>query len=437
MRQSYYNVLARLPDGGGVLYHTFHRSIAELDADEVRRLENIDDAADEDELVRALADARFLVDDPEAEADLMRCRQNQYRHGKGVFELTISPTRLCNFNCDYCYIVKRPGTMSRDVQDEVMEFIAFHWGNAPFQKLKINWYGGEPLLAIDVMEALSARMRAFCRERGIEYFAHVLTNGSLADAEMCRRLVENCGLVTIMPTISGNGPMHDWQRHANDGRAHFDDLMRNIDHMREAGLLVHVNFVVNENNFDECRDLAADMCKKSNVVTRVTRTFAYGREAPMLLADGKNTQIRLFERANFGESYTSFHRAQDLDAEGWREVIKPTCLYCAAWVNRSFFIDEVGDVFACMIDMDHAEYALCNVCTFRDAGAPFNWRRFLEFASLDPLGDKECRTCRVLPICQGGCAYWRIKGDDVCHDVKDCIEDFVLGYYEALRAEGR
>lgn len=436
MKQSYYNVLAPLEDGGAVLYHTYHRSVAELDEADVRRLESIESCDDRD-FVLALAEAHFLVDDPEAEADLMRYRQGKYRNNKKVLELTISPTRQCNYACDYCYILKRPGMMGERVQAKVMEFIAYHYAESPFRKLKVNWYGGEPLLAIDVMERLSASMRAFCAERGVEYFAHVLTNGSLADDEMCRRLVENCGLVTAMPTIGGNGPMHDYQRCANDGREHFDELMRNIESMRRAGILVHANFVVNRNNFEECQALAAELGKKDGIVTRVTRTFAYGRTEPMLLRDGRDTPIDLFEREDFGACYTGFHRAQGLDAQGWADVLKPTCLYCAAWVNRSFFIDEVGEVFSCMIDMDYAECALCNVGTFREPGAAFNWGRFLQFANLDPVQDLGCRTCRVLPICQGGCAYWRLKGDDVCHDIKDCIEDFVLDYYRALQADGR
>lgn len=434
-----------------MLYNTYYQSLAELSASDVEKLEALDSCSDE-AFVRELVESHFLVEDPENEADFMLYRQHGYRNNKKVFEITVSPTRVCNFHCDYCYILKRPGVMSDRVQDQLMEFIAYHYSQASFQKLKVNWYGGEPLLAIDVMERLSARMRAFCSDRGVEYFAHMLTNGSLADDEMCRRLVDNCGLITVMPTISGNGCMHDYQRCANDGPEHFDELMSNIDSMRHAGLLVHANFVVNRNNFDGCQELASTLCHKSNVVTRLTRTFAYGREG-MVLKDGFDTPMELFERKDFGGEYVSFHRAQKLDAQGYRDVLAPTRLYCAAWVNRSFFIDEIGDVFACMIDMDHAEYALCNVSSYdgssqsRASGAElddgasagrgesFNWKRFLDFQNLEPLHDASCRTCRILPICQGGCAYWRMLGDDVCHDLKDCIEDFVLDYYAACKRE--
>lgn len=192
------------------------------------------------------------------------------------------------------------------------------------------------MLALEVVERLSFLMRRFCSERGIEFYAHMLTNGSLADEETCHCLVEKCKLGSVMTTISGNGRMHDFQRCANDGREHFDELMGNIDSMLRSGLLVHANFVVNRNNFAECEALAASLNRKSGVVTRLTRTFAYGREG-MVLADGLDTPLQLFERADFGESYAGFHRVLGLSAAGYREALAPTRLHCAAWVNRSFF----------------------------------------------------------------------------------------------------
>lgn len=134
MRRSYYNVLAKLPEGRGVLYHTYHQSLVELDADDMEKLEALDSCCD-DGFVKALADARFLVDDPEAEADLMLYRQHSYRNNSKVFEIAVSPTRECNFHCDYCYVKKRPGVMSEQVQDRLMDFAAYHFEQAPFQKL--------------------------------------------------------------------------------------------------------------------------------------------------------------------------------------------------------------------------------------------------------------------------------------------------------------
>lgn len=55
-----------------------------------------------------LGELGFLVEGPEAEADLMLYRHNCHRNNGKVLELALSPTRVFSYHCDYCYIKKRP-----------------------------------------------------------------------------------------------------------------------------------------------------------------------------------------------------------------------------------------------------------------------------------------------------------------------------------------
>ncbi len=433
MEQSFYNVIAPLEGGGAVAYNVRSESMLELDEDEAALLRE-GRTWGNPELERALVSNGMLVEDAEEEADEMLRQSNLYCYNTETLDLTIMPTRACNCACDYCYVTKRPGRMAAEVQDLIVEFIEGCYGDAPFEKLRVSWYGGEPLLAIDVMEALSCRMMAFCEGRGVHYHGHVLTNGLLADKAMCRRLAENCGIVSIMPTISGYGRMHEWQRPSKDGSEYFDGFLRNIDHMLDAGMLVRANYVVNHNNFEECNRLSQELCHKRNMTTRLTRTFAYGREG-MVLKDGKDTPLELFGRAEFSPYYARFYRDQNLGVEGYRELLKPQPLYCQAWVNRQFYFDEEGKAYACMIDMDIPEYALFDLRERKAGSNRFNEKRKAAYMRMEPSREEPCRRCRVLPICQGGCAFWRIEGDDVCHDLKDCIEEVVRDYHDAILNE--
>ena len=439
MEQSYYNVRVALPKGGAILYNVRRETMLELNAADIARLEEVDarSTSPDDPLVTALSDAGMLVESAEEEAEEMLYQHTLYRYNKRTLDLTIMPTRACNCACDYCYVNKRNSHMSHETQALLLDFVERCYKDAPFTKLRVSWYGGEPLLALDVMEDLSAGFLKLCEERKVRYHGHVLTNGILADAATCKRLVENCGIVSIMPTISGNGRMHEWQRPARDGREYFDTFLVNIDCMLAAGMLVRSNYVVNHNNFRECNELSKRLCRKPDMSTRLTRTFAYGREG-MVLKDGKDTPLELFERAEFSPYYAHFFREQNLGAAGYEELLRPQPLYCAAWVDRQYYIDEIGDAFACMIDMDYPEFALFNLHD-RDHNKDlprFNYTRKAAFMNMEPARDEMCRSCQVLPICQGGCAFWRILKDDVCHDLKDCIEEVVYDYYHALVAEG-
>ena len=436
MEQSYYNVMAPLEAGGALVYNVNRETMLELDRDERVAFEEFTQGkrALEDHLSQALAQEGMLVESAEAEAEALLYRHNLYRYNTRTFDLTIMPTRACNCACDYCYVNKHSSFMTQETQDLVMRFVEECYENAPFTKLRVSWYGGEPLLAIGVMEALSVRFLDFCEKRGIRYHGHMLTNGTLADKAMCERLVNNCGMVSVMPTISGDGRMHEWQRPLRDGSQYFDTFLANIDNMLEAGMLVRPNYVVNHNNFEQCNSLSKRLCHKPGMSTRLTRTFAYGREG-MVLKDGKDTPMELFGRAEFSPYYARFFREQNLGSAGYEELLRPQPLYCAAWVDRQYYIDEIGDVFCCMIDMDYPDLALFNLHARAQGDDSFNIARKAEYMNMEPARDEQCRKCCVLPICQGGCAYWRILGDDVCHDLKDCIEEVVVDYYNALQSE--
>ena len=434
MKLSYYTVSA--PYGQQfVAYNVLHRSIVVLDKNEHDALLDVENCQNE-ELVKAFCDLHLVLENPEDEAEQIRYRQYRYRSNKAIFELTISPTRQCNCHCNYCYILKRDGFMSEEVQDVIMEFVEYNYAQAPFRQLKITWYGGEPLLGIDVIEALSKRFLAFCSEWGLEYRGHIITNGLLADEQMCKRLAEECGITSMMPTIGGMGSEHDLQRPALDGKPHFDELMSNIEAMTRAGIQVRANYVVNHHNYESCKKLAAKMSHKPGITTRLTRTFAYGNEN-MHFGDAEKTPIELFEEKEFGPYYSGFFRGQDPTVEEYEYILAPVPLYCAAWVHRNFFIDEQGEVFSCMIDMDYSVCSLFNLKDWRQDKGTVAWKRFLQFADLDPVNDARCRTCPVLPICQGGCAYGWLDGERACHDLKYCIEDVVVDYCKALEREER
>jgi uncharacterized protein len=65
--------------------------------------------------------------------------------------LTIAPTTACNFSCPYCF---EKGVDVKTMTEETMKkTVSFIIDRAAItnNRVKIEWYGGEPLLATDVM----------------------------------------------------------------------------------------------------------------------------------------------------------------------------------------------------------------------------------------------------------------------------------------------
>ena len=73
-------------------------------------------------------------------------------------DLTICPTMGCNFDCPYCFENHFPGVMTESVQDDVAGLAGRMLDEVGAEKLLVIWFGGEPLLAVDVIARLSERL---------------------------------------------------------------------------------------------------------------------------------------------------------------------------------------------------------------------------------------------------------------------------------------
>src|SRR5262245_20489732 len=68
--------------------------------------------------------------------------------------LILLPTERCNFRCTYCYENFEVGRMDHSVVSAVKSLI---YRRVPdLQTLDISWFGGEPLLAKDIIYDISS-----------------------------------------------------------------------------------------------------------------------------------------------------------------------------------------------------------------------------------------------------------------------------------------
>lgn len=105
----------------------------------------------EKELIDNLLRANMIVDFKLDEVSLLRTINLISRYKDSSLSLTIAPTLECNFACPYCYEKgRRYNRMNKEVQNALVEFVKVKLRNK--SALGICWYGGEPLMAIDIKE---------------------------------------------------------------------------------------------------------------------------------------------------------------------------------------------------------------------------------------------------------------------------------------------
>lgn len=74
-----------------------------------------------------------------------------------IANIIIAPTLECNAHCFYCFENGfKKGKMSIETADRLVDYLQEHWNG---EKLGITWFGGEPLLAADIIDRIIDKLR--------------------------------------------------------------------------------------------------------------------------------------------------------------------------------------------------------------------------------------------------------------------------------------
>lgn len=145
-----------------------------------------------------------------------------------LLELIILPTEKCNFRCTYCYETFEVGKMKRSTIDAIKKLIQARADRKTLDVLSLSWFGGEPLLAKEVIFEISRYAHDLHRNGVIPNFGGSLTtNGYLLDTETLTTLV---GLRqgSFQISLDGFGKGHDATRRYASGAGTFDVIWKNL-----------------------------------------------------------------------------------------------------------------------------------------------------------------------------------------------------------------
>ena len=199
----------------------------------------------DDEFRQKLLQGNFIVDDACDETLILRNNLLRSRYGGNTYGITIAPTLGCNFDCIYCYEQNHLDytKMSEETQNKVIGLIQAKIDSG-IKGLSVTWYGGEPLLAIDVIEELSSRIISMCDDAKISYHADLITNGYLLNREVAKKLQE-FRVKTIQVTVDGPKDIHDTRRFLQGKKPTFEriikNLTENVDVLPDIALRVNVD----------------------------------------------------------------------------------------------------------------------------------------------------------------------------------------------------
>lgn len=149
-----------------------------------------------------------------------------------ALELTILPTEQCNLRCTYCYEAFELGHMEAGVVTAIKQLITNRI--TELHKLSVDWFGGEPLLAMDVIEEISGLAQQLADlHPELEYKSSITTNGVLLTSEYAQRL-SAVGVRHLHVSLDGPDGVHDQTRRLRGGRGTFRRIEQNLLAIRDS-----------------------------------------------------------------------------------------------------------------------------------------------------------------------------------------------------------
>ena len=171
-----------------------------------------------DDLARQQRSAADLVHEEPASAEI-----DAYR---------IVLTERCNLACSYCFeatVAKNGRRMSEQTLLDVLSTIA---DRHPSGTIHLHWFGGEPLLAFDLLKRGIEHIEA---RAGSSRVSHALTtHGGLVTRERAEILGRHS--VSAYVSVDGTPAVHNRHRLTVNGSGTFDDAMRGYARLCEAGV---------------------------------------------------------------------------------------------------------------------------------------------------------------------------------------------------------
>ena len=424
---SRYNLSARVPDSKMVaIANLFKGNCAEYTPIEMYLLSVLEELDENHPIIERFAKRGIICKfDERAALEVMGRAACASTNGVG---LTICPTMGCNFNCPYCFEDHFAGKMTPEVQDDVVALAERMLDANGAKNLHVTWFGGEPLLACDIVESLSARLMALAEERGGNYVAGIITNGYLLTQDVIDML-DRCKVESAQVTIDGMGATHDATRRLANGGSTFERITSNL---RECKIpfKVSIRHNVHEGNreeMDELKEFIEGIAKESGNNLNYYPAPVSGSEA----ADVRGEQVGLLCGSDASEVSIRQEAGRFSTGRGH---------YCGAHNIWSVGIDEKGNLQKCWEAVDKPWISFGTAHDW-DPANPFatasnadNLTMYLNTAC--PVPDEECRECIWLPTCVGGCPHKRLFSERLCIAFKDDPERYVLALHARI-GEGK
>ena len=350
---------------------------------------------------------KYLVSEELDEVEEVKKISKAVDENQSTFLLTVNPTMNCNFKCWYCYETHiRKSAISPGMIDKVGKFISKTTAKQNINNFFISFFGGEPLLYFkrDVMPIIT-KMQEECIKNRVDYGVSFTTNGYLVDQNMIDFFKTTGIRPSFQITLDGYGEKHDKVRYVNANKGSYDVIVKNIKLLINNHFHIRLRINYTEENLSDAHRIADDFLDIAPELKRKYLTIDFHR----VWQDSKADDIRKEVEEITGQ-------IRDKGIPVWHMNLNNVKESCYADKRNSAVINYNGDLFKCTA----RDFTTEKRAGFLDDDGNLNWEdNYLERRMDVKFKNKPCLSCRLLPICNGGCSQHAMEAIE--HNREYCV----------------
>ena len=346
------------------------------------------------------AAGKLFSDDP---YEKLAC---EYKNNSNVVKaLCLHVAHTCNLNCSYCFASQgkyqgERALMSFEVGKQAFDFLIANSGTR--RNLEVDFFGGEPMMNIDVVKQLVAYARSVEKEHNKNFRFTFTTNGMLLDDETMEFL--NREMSNVVLSLDGRKEVNDRFRRDYAGRGSYDTIVPNFQKLvaKRGGKNYYVRGTFTHHNTDFTNDILhmADLgfteLSMEPVVCAPDDPCALTEaDLPVVFEQYEILAREMLKREEEGRPITFYHYMLDLK--------NGPCIYkritgCGSGTEY-MAVTPWGELFPCHQFVGDEKYSLGDVWQGVKNTAVQD-----EFRHCNAYAREECKDCWARLYCSGGCA---------------------------------
>ncbi|QQY79108.1 uncharacterized protein EDD65_10822 [Keratinibaculum paraultunense] len=417
---SKYNLVYNIGENQNIIFNTLTQGMMLFEDIYVQKMLNPSTLCDHE--FNLMKKYGFIVKE-NYEDMLLKANYQRERFNYKVIGITIELTNSCNFLCKYCYQPHEKRYLSRSGADEILKWIENKLKEG-VKIVKIHWFGGEPLLNIEIAFYMQKQIEKLLDIYSFKYFSAITTNGYLID-ECYEKWLKDMNINRYEITLDGIELMHDYSRPLLSGNGTFKKILENIHLLINSKEEVSIRYNVNKLNTD-IRSFIS-LLKGEELLDK---TYLYFQQTTKFQ---NSSEIDNYYFSSLEEYALALSNIYNVLYENKLPIPR----YSSYGVNckfdciNHFLINTDLELVRCSSTESNESSMIGKIV---NGLIDENINVTNEKIAYDPFIKEKCINCKVLPFCKGGCYLLQKTGRNECIPEKYILEDYVkLLYREAIR----